>query len=366
MVETLVNGAGFLTPTFLVGAVLGAATVDTFVVVEAVIYAAILALVLVTGFAYSTLLERKLIGRFQDRYGPNRVGPFGLMQPAADGVKLFFKEDVVPATVDRPMYFLAPLIVVVTALLAFAVIPIGPTFNVGGHPVELALMDVNVGILFTLAITSITVYGIVLAGWSSNNKYSLLGGIRSAAQMISYELALGLGLVGVLLITGSLSLQDIVNQQDKIWTLNCFRTPIGFFVYLLAGIAETNRAPFDLAEAEGELGAGYHTEYVGMRFGMFFLAEYINMITVSAIATTFFLGGWQGPWVATIPILGVLWFILKVFLFMCGYMWLRATLPRIRYDRLMRLGWLVLLPLGILNVLWASFFYALFQTFGWV
>jgi len=365
-VDVLGGAGGLLTLVSPLGAVLGAQSLDAFVVVEAIIYAALLAFVLVTGFAYSTLLERKLIGRMQVRYGPNRVGPYGLLQPAADGVKLFFKEDVVPATVDRPTYFLAPMIMVVTALLAFAVIPIGPTFNIAGHPVELALMDVNIGILFTLAITSITVYGIVLAGWSSNNKYSLLGGIRSAAQMISYELAIGLGLVGVLIISGSLSLQDIVNQQDKIWTINAFRTPIGFIVYLLAGIAETNRAPFDLAEAEGELGAGYHTEYVGMRFGMFFLAEYVNMITVSAIATTFFLGGWQGPWVGTIPILGVVWFILKVFLGMCGYMWLRATLPRIRYDRLMRLGWLVLLPLGIANVLWASFFYALWQTFGWV
>lgn len=350
----------------VIGAVLGATHLDLFVVVEAVIYAAVLALMLVTGFAYTTLLERKLIGRMQVRYGPNRVGPFGLLQPAADGVKLFFKEDVVPANVDRPTYFLAPMIMVVTALLAFSVIPIGPTFEIAGHPVELALMDVNVGILFTLAITSITVYGIVLAGWSSNNKYSLLGGIRSAAQMISYELAIGLGLVGVILVTGSLNLQDIVNQQDKLWTINALRTPLGFIAYVIAGVAETNRAPFDLAEAEGELGAGYHTEYVGMRFGMFFLAEYVNMITVSGIATTFFLGGWQGPLVGTIPILGVVWFILKVFLCLCGFMWLRATLPRLRYDRLMRLGWLVLLPIGILNILWAAFFFSLFQTFGWV
>jgi NADH-quinone oxidoreductase subunit H len=347
-------------------AVLGATSIDLFVLIEAIIFAALLAFVLVTGFAYSTLLERKLIGRMQVRYGPNRVGPFGLLQPAADGVKLFFKEDIVPGTVDRSMYFLAPVIMVCTALLAFAVIPIGPRITIGGRSESLALIDVNVGILFTLAVTSITVYGVVLAGWASNNKYSLLGGIRSAAQMISYELAIGLGLVGVMLVTGSLNMQDIVGQQDKIWTINAIRTPIGFVVYLLAGIAETNRAPFDLAEAEGELGAGYHTEYAGMRFGMFFLAEYVNMITVSAIATTFFLGGWQGPWVSTLPLLGVVWFILKVFLGMCGYMWLRATLPRMRYDRLMRLGWLVMLPAGIINVLWASFFYALWQSLGLV
>jgi len=333
-------------------------------IVIPLIKSAILAWALMTGFAYTTLWERKFVGRMQVRYGPNRVGPFGLLQPLADGIKLLFKEDIVPAQADKFVYTIAPMISVIAAVIAFAVIPIGPdNVTILGHPVPLRVASVNVGILYILAITSLGVYGIVLAGWSSNNKYSLLGGLRSAAQMISYELALGLSLVGILMVSGTLNMQEIVTQQTQSTTLfglslppvwNIFRQPLGFILYSIAAIAEVNRAPFDLPEAETELVAGYHTEYGTMRFALFFMAEYINMITVSGIATTLFLGGWSGPsfgLTALEGVFGVFWFVLKVFLILSFMMWLRASLPRLRYDRLMRLGWLVMLPLGILNVL---------------
>jgi NADH-quinone oxidoreductase subunit H len=267
------------------------------------------------------------------------------MQPLADGIKVVFKEDMMPRGADRVVFSLAPVTSVVMALIAFAVIPVGPTLNILGTPIPLAVGDVNAGILFVLGATSLGIYGIVLAGWSSNNKYSLLGGVRSSAQMISYELSLGLSLIGVLLIAGSLRLTDIVNAQQAAWFI--FLQPLGFIVYFISAVAETNRAPFDLPEAEHELVAGYHTEYSGMKFALFQMAEYINMITVSAVATTLFLGGWHGPFNL---IDGPWWFFLKVFLLMCGFIWLRATLPRMRYDRLMRFGWRVLLPLALLNV----------------
>jgi NADH-quinone oxidoreductase subunit H len=325
------------------------------------IKSAIIAWALMTTFAYLTLWERKFVGRLQVRYGPNRVGPFGLLQPLADGIKLLFKEDIVPMAVDRVIYTVAPMVSMITALIAFAVIPIGPdNVTILGHPVPLRIANVNAGILIYLAITSLGVYGIVLAGWASNNKYSLLGGLRSAAQMISYELALGLSLVGVLMISGTLNMQDIVTQQSEhvaglgipLW--NVVRQPLGFVLYMIAGIAEVNRAPFDLAEADSELVAGYHTEYGTMRFALFFMAEYINMVTVSGIATTLFLGGWAGPTFGLTQldgIFGVFWFVLKVFLLLTFMIWIRASWPRIRYDRLMRLGWVVMLPLGIFNVL---------------
>lgn len=311
-------------------------------VIEALIKSVALIIALLTGFAYSTLLERRLIGRIQRRHGPNRVGPLGLLQPVADGVKLLFKEEIVPGGADRAVYLLAPAISVVSALLAFAVIPVGGTVSVFGRPVQLGLADLELGVLFLLAVNGLGVYGIVLAGWASNNKYSLLGGVRSSAQLISYELALALAVVGVVLMSGSLRLRDIVAAQDVAYV---FLQPLGFALYFVAGIAETNRAPFDLAEAETELVAGYHTEYTGMKFAMFFMAEYINMITVSAVATTLFLGGWRGPGPD-----GTHWFVLKVALLLCVFVWLRATLPRLRYDRLMRFGWQVLLPAGLLNV----------------
>ncbi|MGH2458068.1 MAG: NADH-quinone oxidoreductase subunit NuoH [Chloroflexota bacterium] len=311
----------------------------------ALIKSVIVLVILLTGFAYATLLERKLVAGMQVRFGPNRVGPWGMLQPLADGIKLAFKEDSAPRGADKIVFSLAPLISVVMALSAFAVIPIGPTVTIFGQPIGLEVADVNISVLYVLGATSLGIYGIVLAGWASNNKYSLLGGVRSTAQMISYELALGLSLVGVLMITGTLRLTDIVNAQSSTWFI--FLQPLGFIIYFISALAETNRAPFDLPEAETELVAGYHTEYSGMKFAMFFMAEYINMITVSAVATTLFLGGWHGlfgladgPW----------WFFLKVFALMCVFVWLRATLPRLRYDRLMNFGWKVLLPLALLNI----------------
>lgn len=312
-------------------------------VLIALVKSAVIVFALLTGFAYATLLERKLVGRLQVRVGPNRTGPLGLLQPLADGIKLAFKEDVAPRGADRLMFTVAPLISTTAALIAFAVIPIGPDVNLFGQPVSLVLADVNVGILYFLAVSSMGVYGIVLAGWASNSKYSLLGGVRASAQMISYELALGLSLIGVVMIAGSLKLTEIVEYQQ--FTPMVVLQPLGFIIFTIAAYAETNRAPFDMAEAEQELTAGYHTEYSGMKFAMFFLAEYISMITISSIATTMFLGGYHGP---VAP--GPWWFVLKVFLLMCGYIWTRATLPRLRYDRLMKFGWQILLPLALLNV----------------
>ena len=311
----------------------------------ALIKSVIIMAILLTGFAYATLLERKLVAGMQVRFGPNRVGPWGMLQPLADGIKLAFKEDSTPQGADRFVFALAPLISVVMAMTAFAVVPIGDSVTILGQVIPLELANVNVGLLYVLGATALGVYGIVLAGWSSNNKYSLLGSVRSTAQMISYELSLGLSLVGVLMITGSLQLPDIVKAQTPVWFI--FVQPLGFIIYFVSAIAETNRAPFDLPEAETELVAGYHTEYSGMRFAMFYMAEYINMLTVSSIATTIFLGGWHGPFNF---VSGPWWFFLKVFILMCVYVWLRATLPRLRYDRLMNFGWRILLPAALLNV----------------
>ncbi len=315
-------------------------------IVEAVIKSVIIILFLLTAFAYMTLYERRLLARVQVRYGPNRVGPGGLLQPVADGVKLAFKQAITPRGVDKPLYLLAPAISVVTALATFAVIPVGPTYNIFGRAIPFHLADFNVGLLFVLAMSSLGAYGIILAGYASNNKYSLLGGLRAAAQLISYELALGLSLVGVLMLTGSLSLNAIVNYQaGGFWLI--LVQPLAFVIYLISAIAETNRAPFDLVEAEQELVGGYHTEYTGLRFALFFMAEYINMVTVSALAATLFLGGWRGPF----DLLGgPWWLLLKIMLVLTLYVLLRATLPRLRYDQLMRLGWHWLLPLALLNV----------------
>jgi NADH-quinone oxidoreductase subunit H len=314
---------------------------------------------LLTAFAYLTLFERKVIGRMQVRIGPNRVGPMGLLQPLADGIKLFFKEDVSPLGADKWVYLIAPAISTMLALVAFAVIPVGPNINLFGREIGLYLSDANIGILYILAISSLGVYGITLAGWSSNNKYSLIGGIRASAQMISYELTLGMSLMGVVMITGSLSLLDVVESQRTVW--NVFWQPLGFLLYVIAGVAETNRAPFDLPEAETELVAGYHTEYSGMKFALFFMAEYINMVTVSSVATTMFLGGYHGPF----NILdGPWWFFLKIGLLLFFYVWLRATLPRLRYDRLMSFGWKVLLPLALANVVLTAFGILVFSPGG--
>lgn len=310
---------------------------------------AILALLL-TGFAYMTWVERKVVARIQVRYGPNRVGPFGLMQPVADGLKLLFKEDIMPAQADRLTYILAPAASMIAALMAFAVITIGPAVNLFGREVTLNLADVNVGVLYVLAMASMGVYGIILGGWSTNNKYSFLGGLRSAAQVISYELSLGLSLVGVLLITGSLRPLDIVQAQGGYWLgfiprWFVFLQPVGAALFMICAIADVNRAPFDLPEADTELVAGYHTDYSSIKFALFFMAEYVNMITMSALTVTLFFGGWQGPLLPP-----AIWFSAKVLVFLFCFVWLRATLPRLRYDQLMGLGWKVLLPLALANV----------------
>ena len=301
------------------------------------------------------LVERKLLGRMQMRYGPNRVGPLGLLQSLADGVKLALKEGLVPAGVDRPIYLLAPVISVVTAILAFAVIPLGPVVSVFGHQTPLQLTDLPVAVLYVLAITSIGVYGIVLAGWASGSTYPLLGGLRSSAQVVSYEIAMALCFAAVFLYSGTMSTSGIVAGQTHTWYV--FLLLPSFVVYLTAMVGETNRAPFDLPEAEGELVGGFHTEYSSLKFAMFFLAEYVNMATVSALAATLFLGGWRAPWPislwdgANTGWLPLLWFIAKVWLFLFVFMWLRATLPRLRYDQFIALGWKLLIPVSLAWIL---------------
>ena len=321
--------------------------------------------VLLTVVAYAVWFERKVVARMQSRWGPTRVGPHGLLQPIADAIKLLTKEDITPSGAFRLIYLVAPALAVITALLAFAVIPFGPSARFGG--VELfQISDLDIGLLFVLSVTSMGVYGIALAGWASNSKYSLLGSLRSSAQMISYELAIGLALVGVLLMSGSLSLRSIVESQSGTWwgflpRWNVFPQFVAFFCYLTAAFAETNRLPFDLPEAETELVAGYHTEYSSMKFAMFFLAEYANMVTVSCLATVLFFGGWHGPlfgpdWLRLV--LPLLWFSLKVVCFLFLYVWIRGTLPRFRYDQLMAFGWKFLVPLALLNVVGTSLYIA--------
>lgn len=313
--------------------------------------------VLMTLCAYTTLIERRLLARFQSRIGPNQAGFFGVLQPLADFIKLLFKEDLTPAGANRVIFTLAPAMAFIPAFMSIAVIPFGPSFTLFGRQIDMIISDINVGILFIFAASSLGVYALVLAGWSSNSKYSLLGGLRAAAQMISYEVSLGLSVVGVLMLSGTLSLTGIVTQQATIGEWFIWKQPIGFLLFLIAGIAETNRAPFDLPEAENELVAGYHTEYSSVKFSMFFVAEYANMVTISALATTLFLGGWSGPWLPPI-----VWFLIKVAMFLFLYVWLRATLPRLRYDQLMRFGWLILLPAGLANIMIT----ALLQRLGWL
>lgn len=314
---------------------------------EWVIKSLIIVLVLTGGFAYATLYERRVIARIQVRIGPNRAGPFGLLQPVADGIKLIFKEELTPAGADKVLFFLAPIITVLPSLVITAVVPWGDTVVIGGRVIRLYLTDINVGILYILAVASISVYGIALAGWASNNKYALLGGLRSTAQMISYELALGLSFVGPIMLAGSLSLMDIINAQKHLWYI--VLQPAAFLLYFMASLAEVNRAPFDMPEAEQELTAGYHAEYSGMKFALFFMAEYIKMIAVAMIGASLFLGGYMGPFVDRFPWLGPIYLFLKVAVWLFVMIWLRATLPRIRYDRLMQLGWKVMFPLGLLN-----------------
>jgi NADH-quinone oxidoreductase subunit H len=311
---------------------------------------------LVLSAAFMVWMERKVCAYIQDRPGPNRVGPEGLLQPFADVIKLLFKEDLKPAAADTLIFLIAPIISTATAFAAFSVIPFGnetTLFGLLDEPLRLQVTDVNVAVLVVFAIASMGIYGIVLAGWSSNSKYSLLGGLRSAAQMISYELAYGLALASVVMLAGSLSLREIVVNQSGYWWYvipkwYVFLQPVGFLIFMTAGVAETNRAPFDFPEAEQELVAGYHTEYSSMSFALFFLAEYINMVTVSAVATSLYLGGWLGPLLP--EWLGWLWFLLKVFLILFFYVWMRWTLPRYRYDQLMEFGWKWLLPTAVLNL----------------
>ena len=342
---------------------------------------AVVLVITLTAVAYTVLLERKVLGRMQNRWGPSRVGPFGLLQPLADGIKLFLKEDMMPLAVERPLFVLAPIIALGCALISISTVPFGRQYFF--HGVDLfQVADLNIGLLVILGITSIGVYGIALSGWSSNNKYSLFGSLRASAQLVSYELALGLSLVGVVLRAGSLRLRDIVGSQaahgalswnilggparehtasGTVWTIVGGFQIIAFFIYIMAAYAETNRSPFDLPEAESELVAGYHTEYSSMKFAMFFMAEYANMITVACVATLLFFGGASSPFGHLFDRFGsglilslafpVFWFVVKIFAFLLLYIWVRATVPRFRYDQLMGFGWKFLLPVAMLNIL---------------
>jgi NADH-quinone oxidoreductase subunit H len=340
-------------------------------VVLSILKVLVVVVILLMAVAYTVLLERKLVGRIQNRWGPSRVGPFGLLQPIADGAKLFLKEDILPTGVNRLLYIVAPIIALACALFSISVVPFGPSTIVKG--VDLfQIADVNIGLMILLGVTGVGVYGIALSGWASNNKYSLLGALRASAQLISYELALGLSLVGVVLVTGSIRLRDVVDHQAThgllSWNVFGGFQFVAFFIYLMAAYAETNRSPFDLPEAESELTAGYHTEYSAMKFAMFFMAEYANMITVGCVATLLFLGGWTSPLGHLLPpianpffaaIIPILWFVVKVFGFLFLYIWVRGTLPRFRYDQLMGFGWKFLMPLAIANIVATSLWLAL-------
>jgi NADH-quinone oxidoreductase subunit H len=316
-------------------------------ILEFTLKSIVLILIALSGFAYTTLLERRFIARLQARIGPNRAGPHGLLQPVADGLKLIVKESITPAQADKLIFFLAPVIAVVPALIVFAVIPFGSgaIFNLAG--------DLNIGVLYVLAVLSVGVYGAVLAGWASNNKYASLGGLRASAQMISYELALGLSLVAVVLMASSASLNDIVKYQQpgNILGWLIFRQPIAAVIFAICAMAELARAPFDLVEAEQELVAGFLTEYGGMKFALFYMSEYVKMIAMSALFATFFLGGWSGPFVNEVPVLSLVYFAIKVLIGLLIIVWVRATLPRFRYDKLMSFGWKALLPISLANVM---------------
>jgi len=309
-----------------------------------VIKLGVVLIVLVLVAAYLVWVERKLLGRLQVRYGPNRAGRFGLLQPLADLIKLVTKEDTVPAGAEKTIFLLAPAIVGTTAMLIFAVIPFGSSLILWGRPIPMVITDLNVALLFVVALSSLGVYGVALGGWASNSKYSLLGGIRGAAQMISYELSFGLSLVPVVMLTRSFSLVDIVNAQTRYPFI--LVQPVSFLIFFVSAVAEIKRIPFDLPEAENELVAGYHTEYSGMRFGLFFLGEYITLIVLGGLVAVFFLGGWRGPFLPPI-----IWFTLKVLVIVFVMIWIRGTLPRLRYDQLMSIGWKVLIPVSLLNIM---------------
>jgi NADH-quinone oxidoreductase subunit H len=324
-------------------------TIELGSLIEWTIKSVVIITIILGGFAYLTLFERRALARIQVRIGPNRAGPLGLLQPVADGIKLIFKEELIPDKADRVLFILAPIITVVPVLLLLAVIPLGPDIEIFGQSISLGLAsEIDVGLLFILAVASIAVYGIVIAGWASYSKYSLLGGLRASAQMISYELALGLAIVGPIMLAGSMNVAKIVADQQGLWY--AILQPIGFLIFVVAAVAEVNRAPFDMPEAEQELTAGYHTEYSGMKFALFFMAEYGKMIAVSFIAATLFLGGYWGPFVDRIGLLGPIYLFIKVVALLFFMIWIRATLPRLRYDRLMAFGWKILLPVALLNV----------------
>jgi len=313
--------------------------------------------------AYLTYYERKAMAHMQNRLGPMHTGPHGILQPLADGIKLMFKEDIIPAYADKAVFILAPLMGLVPAFISFVVVPFGPGFTVFGKTINLYLADLNIGVLYVLALSSMGAYGIIMAGWASNSKYAMLGSLRSASQVISYEIPMGLAIISVLMLTGSLSLVDITRGQEHVW--NVLYQPVAFVVYIIAGIAETNRTPFDLPEAENELVAGFHVEYSGMRWAYFFMAEYANMLMVSCMAVVLFLGGWNpiiprfvfesvpvlGSYIGFLGGPGVWWFIIKIYVYFFIFLWLRTTLPRLRYDQLMRLGWKILIPVGLANIL---------------
>ena len=330
----------------------------------------VLGIAVVMGFtllntAYLTYYERKVLAHMQARLGPMHTGPHGILQPLADGIKLFFKEDIIPTMADRPVFMLAPLMAMVPAFIGFVVVPFGPEVTLFGWSFHLYLSDLNIGILYVLALSSMGAYGIIMAGWASNSKYAMLGGLRSASQVISYELPMGLSILSVIMMSGSLSLVAITQGQPTLLKWNIFCQPVAFIIYMIAGIAETNRAPFDLPEAENELVAGFHVEYSGMRWSYFFMAEYANMLMVSCIAVVLFFGGYNpivprsvfemfpvmGSYIGFIGDPAPWWFIIKIYVFFFMFLWLRATLPRLRYDQLMRLGWKILLPVALANIL---------------
>lgn len=313
--------------------------------IEWLIKSFVLVLVLLGGFAYLTLYERKALARIQVRIGPNRAGPWGILQPIADAIKLIFKEELIPAKADKLLFILAPVVTLVPALVITAVVPWGSEVMMFGRKITLYIADINVGVLYIMSVASISVYGVVLAGWSSNNKYAMMGGLRSSAQMVSYELSLGLAFISAIMLAGSMRMLDIVEAQKALWFV--LLQPVGTAIFLIATLAEINRPPFDMPEAEQELTAGYHTEYSGMKFALLFMAEYDKMIAISAIGATLFFGGFRGPFVDTYPWLGPIYMLLKLVILLFGMIWVRATFPRIRYDRLMAFGWKVMLPLSL-------------------
>jgi NADH-quinone oxidoreductase subunit H len=324
-----------------------------FLFIETIVKCVVVFGCLMLSVAYLTLMERKVLGHIQIRFGPNRCGPFGLLQPMADGIKAFFKEDLVPGRSDKPLFVMAPMIAIISAISIFAVVPFGDQFTLPGTNwvVKLRIADVDIGLLYIFAVASLGEYGIILGGGSSGNKYGLTGSLRAAAQMISYEVALGISIIGVIILSESLRLTDIVQLQGGgFWNWNIWYQPVAFILYIICGLAEINRTPFDMPEAESELACGFNIEYSSMKFALFFMAEYAHMITMGAVAVTLFWGGWQPPLPALGFIPGVVWFCLKLFVFLFFFIWERGTMPRLRYDQIMRFGWKVLIPLALLNL----------------